>query len=50
MATLSQEDKVTLSYAKQSGNALMRDMVELVERLSTKIDKLEDEILDLTEE
>jgi hypothetical protein len=37
MNSLTDEDKVTLSYAKgQKSNALMRDMVELVERLEAK--------------
>lgn len=41
MSALTKEDEVTLSYAKQQkSNALMRDMVELVERLAKVVEAM----------
>lgn len=39
MTILTDEEKVTLSYAKESSVALMKDMVALVERLEDRINE-----------
>lgn len=44
MQMLTDEDKVTLSYAKESSVALMKDMVALVERLAKLADDNQKEI------